>query len=145
MVILRSQNEITDFSIILVWVWSLSNLDFHPLEVASRYRDTYIQEGENCILFNYRPNICKSRRLNATDTTPGLIINVVLIVINELYLRPQLTSSACFSLIYPSIINRFSWNSVQIIFRQNLNIPENLVKLYIVFRKLDHLTCSKLK
>ena len=30
-------------------------------------------------------------------------------------------------------------------FKQNPNIPENFVKLYIVFQKLDHLTCNKLK
>ena len=32
----------------------------------------------------------------------------------------------------------------QIIFQQSPNIPENFVKLYSVFQKLDHLTCSKL-
>ena len=30
------------------------------------------------------------------------------------------------------------------IFKQNSNIPENFVKLYSVFQKLDHLTSSKL-
>ena len=34
---------------------------------------------------------------------------------------------------------------VKIIFQQNPNIAENFVKLYSVYQKLDHLTCSKLK
>ena len=29
--------------------------------------------------------------------------------------------------------------------QQNPNIPGNFVKLYIVFQKLDHLTCNKFK
>ena len=36
------------------------NLNFHPLEVVSRYHDTPLQEGEQLsYLFNFRPNICK--------------------------------------------------------------------------------------
>ena len=37
-------------------------LNFHPLEVVSRYRDPQVQVGENYsyILFNLRPNIWKS-------------------------------------------------------------------------------------
>ena len=36
------------------------NLNFHPLEVVSRYHDTPLQEGEKLsYLFNFRPNICK--------------------------------------------------------------------------------------
>ena len=42
-------------------------------------------------------------------------------------IRTQLTNSACFSLITPSIIKRFSWNFVN-------------VKLYALFQKLDDLT-----
>ena len=43
----------------------LSNLNFHPLEVASRYRDPQLQVGENySYLFNLRPNIYKSCCLN---------------------------------------------------------------------------------
>ena len=51
----------------------------------------------------------------------------------HLYLRSQLTSRTCFLLIYPSIINRFPWNFVKIIFQQSPNIPDNFVKLYAVF------------
>ena len=51
--------------------------------------------------------------------------------------RPQLISSACFSLIYPSIIKRFYWNIVKIIFQQSPNSPENFVKLYAVFQKVN--------
>ena len=40
------------------------NLNFHPLEVVSRYRDPQLQVGEEnraySYLFNLRPNICKS-------------------------------------------------------------------------------------
>ena len=36
-------------------------LNFHPLEVVSRYRDPQLQVGENYpCLFNPRPNICES-------------------------------------------------------------------------------------
>ena len=37
------------------------NLNFHPLEVVSRYRDPQFQVAENdSYLFNLKPNICKS-------------------------------------------------------------------------------------
>ena len=40
-------------------------LNFHPLEVVSRYRDPQLQVGENhAYLFNLRSNICKSLCLN---------------------------------------------------------------------------------
>ena len=40
-------------------------LNFHQLEVVSRYRDPQLQEGENySYLFNLRPNIWKSFFLN---------------------------------------------------------------------------------
>ena len=46
---------------LLNWI----NLNSHPLEVVSRYRDTQLQVGENySYLFNLRPNICESRCLN---------------------------------------------------------------------------------
>ena len=62
-----------------------------------------------------------------------------------LYLRSQLTSSAFFSLIYKSNYQpNFMKFCKKIIFQQSPNIPENFVKLYSVFQKLDHLTCSKL-
>ena len=36
----------------------LNNLNFHPLEVVSRYRDPQLQVGDNySYLFNLRPNI----------------------------------------------------------------------------------------
>ena len=38
----------------------VNNLNFHPLEVVSRYRDPQLQVGENYAdLFNLTPNICK--------------------------------------------------------------------------------------
>ena len=38
----------------------LNNLNFHPLEVVSRYRDTQLQVDENySYVSNLRPNICK--------------------------------------------------------------------------------------
>ena len=43
----------------------LSYLNFHTLEVASRYGDTQLQVGENSsYVFNLLPNICKSLCLN---------------------------------------------------------------------------------
>ena len=50
-----------------------------------------------------------------------------------------------FLAIYPSIINRFPSNFAKAIFYSNPNSPENFVKLYRVFQKLDYLTCSKVK
>ena len=39
---------------------TLYNLNFHPLEVVSRYRDPQLQVGENySCLFNLRPTILK--------------------------------------------------------------------------------------
>ena len=36
-------------------------LNFHPLEIVSRYRDPQLQVAENySYLFNCSPNICKS-------------------------------------------------------------------------------------
>ena len=41
------------------------NLNFHPLEVVSRYRDSQLQVCKNyASLFNLRPNVCKSWSLN---------------------------------------------------------------------------------
>ena len=38
----------------------LSYLNYHTLDVVSRYRDPQLQVGNNCsYLFNLRPNICK--------------------------------------------------------------------------------------
>ena len=48
-------------------------------------------------------------------------------------------------MIFPFILNRFPWNFAKVIFYSNLNRPENFVKLYSEFQKLDHLTCSKFK
>ena len=40
---------------------NLSYINFHPLEVVSRYSDTQLQAGENySYLFNLGANICKS-------------------------------------------------------------------------------------
>ena len=44
-----------------------------------------------------------------------------------------------------SILNRLSWNVEQAISKSCPNIGKNFVKVYAVFQKLDHLTCSKLK
>ena len=45
--------------------------NFQPLEVVSRYRDPQLQVVENCsYLFNLRPKIYKSSRLNS-DFTPN--------------------------------------------------------------------------
>ena len=57
----------------------------------------------------------------------------------------KLTRIAWFSAISPSILNRFPANFAKAIFYSNPNSPENFVKLYSVFQKLAHLTCSKLK
>ena len=41
-------------------------LNFHPLEVVSRYRDPQLQVGENySYLFNLSTNICRSGCLDA--------------------------------------------------------------------------------
>ena len=43
----------------------LINLNFHSLEVVSRYRDPQLQAAENySYMFNMIPNICKYWRLN---------------------------------------------------------------------------------
>ena len=43
-----------------------NNLNFHPLEVVSRYRDPQLQVGENySCLFNLIANISKSLGLSA--------------------------------------------------------------------------------
>ena len=51
---------------------NLNNLDFHPLEVVSRYRDPQLQEGENYAynLLNLRPKISKTWSLN-THSIPN--------------------------------------------------------------------------
>ena len=55
-------------------------------------------------------------------------------------LTVKLTRITWFSAISPSILNRFSSNFTKAIFYSNPNSPGNLVKLYSVFQKLDHLT-----
>ena len=45
-------------------LYLLSYLNFHPLEVVSRYRDPQRQVGENYYMFNLRPNIYTSLLLN---------------------------------------------------------------------------------
>ena len=57
----------------------------------------------------------------------------------------KLTRIAWFSVISQSILNRFSSNFAKAIFYSNPNSPENFVKSYSAFQKLDHLTCNKLK
>ena len=52
--------------------------------------------------------------------------------------------SACFSSISPSILNRFSWNFAQDIFRLCHIIGKKFAKFYWIFQKLDHLTCNKI-
>ena len=48
-------------ALIKLFFAKFSNLNFHPLEVVSRYRDPQLQVGENYShLFNLRPNIRKS-------------------------------------------------------------------------------------
>ena len=48
----------------------LSYLNFHTLEVASRYLDTQLQVGEkSSSVFNLLPNICKSLCLNTQFIT----------------------------------------------------------------------------
>ena len=43
------------------WSATLQNLNFHPLEFVTRYRDPQIQVGENYThLFYLKPQICKS-------------------------------------------------------------------------------------
>ena len=70
---------------ILVWAINLypaklNNLNFHPLEVVSRYRDPQLQVAENyCYLFNLTPKIWKS--LN----TDIILKNWDLIVYNKKY------------------------------------------------------------
>ena len=49
------------------------------------------------------------------------------------------------SAIYPSILNQFTLNFAKAIFYSKPNSPDNFVKLYSVFQKLDHLTCGKFK
>ena len=45
------------YTTILLWIF----LNFHPLEVVSRYRDTQLQVTKNySFLFNLSTNICKS-------------------------------------------------------------------------------------
>ena len=69
-------------------------------------------------------------------------------IIYRLYsiLAVKLTRIAWFSAISPSILNRFSSNFAKAIFYSNPNSPDNFVKLYSVFQKLDHLsTCNELK
>ena len=47
------------------WNAKFINLNFHPLEVVSHYRDPQHQVGEYYLyLFNLKPNICKSWWLN---------------------------------------------------------------------------------
>ena len=55
---------------LFAWFNSLSaeinNLNFHPLEVVSRYRDPQLQAGENCsYLYNLKQNICQSNIFKA--------------------------------------------------------------------------------
>ena len=69
---------------------------------------------------------------------PGVKMEVSILTV-------KLTRIAWFSAISPSILNRFSPNFVKAIFYSNPNSPENFVKLYSVFQKLDHLTCNELK
>ena len=46
---------------------------------------------------------------------------------------------------YKHDFRRFSSNFSKAIFYSNHNSPENFVKLYSVFQKLDNLTCNELK
>ena len=64
---------------------------------------------------------------------------------NIMYTRRQINQDHMISGISQSIPNRFSSNFANATFYSNPNGPENFVKLYNVFQKLDHLTCNELK
>ena len=61
------------------------------------------------------------------------------------YTLRQINQDSMIFVDSPSILNRFPSNFAKVIFYSNPNSPENFIKLYSVFQKLDHLTCSKLK
>ena len=51
--------------LILIYPAELIYLNFHPLEVVSRYRDPQLQVSENySYLFNFSTSICKSSCLD---------------------------------------------------------------------------------
>ena len=48
------------YSLTILTLKALNNLNFDPLEVVSRYRDPQLQVGRNySYVFNLGPNICK--------------------------------------------------------------------------------------
>ena len=65
---IKKPKKNTDFFMILAWLCrfnpltaKINYLNFHPLEVVSRYRDPQLQVGGNYLyLLNLWPNICKS-------------------------------------------------------------------------------------
>ena len=65
--------------------------------------------------------------------------------INFIYTRRQINQDRMIFGDFPSILKRFSSNFAKAIFYSNPNSPENFLKLYNAFQKLDHLTCNKLK
>ena len=51
------------------------------------------------------------------------------------YTQSHIKSDEPGSHVFRWFLGQFSWNFVTIIFQQNPNIPENFVKLFIVFQK----------
>ena len=78
--------------------------------------------------------------LSVSESLTVSVSDVMIII-----LAVKSTRIAWFSAISLSILNRFFSNFTKAIFYSNPNRPENFVKLYSVFQKLDHLTCNEFK
>ena len=80
--------------------------------------------------------------LENTEGELGAEVGVLAVWLSILAVK--LTRIAWFPAISPSILNRFSCNFAKAIFYSNPNSGKNLTKLYLIFQKLDHLTCNKI-
>ena len=60
------------------------------------------------------------------------------------YTRRQINQDRMIFGDFSVVLNRFSWNFAKNIFYSNPNSGKNFAKLYLIFQKLDHLTCSKI-
>ena len=61
------------------------------------------------------------------------------------HIKSDQSGSHVFRLFLGQLSTDFHEIWKQAYLKQNTSIHENFVKLYIVFQKLDHLTCNKLK
>ena len=92
---------------------TVNNLNFHPLEVVSRYRDPQLQVDENySYLFILKPNICKSWCTNTHANNGDLKYWYIFVLQHKYWHICGLWYKVCHTLWSVALRLAYSWWSV---------------------------------